>query len=85
MIPYESLSGGCKAVILMLMTNEIINASSCGDNCVSAIELVLEKKSITIRLGHLLKLSEKMFPVKLIDKDMIVHDWYEFALNAEVI
>lgn len=84
-LPVESLSGGCKACILMLMTDKIINASACGDNCIPAIAEVLKHKDITIRLGHLLKLNSLLFPINLPQKNIVVHDWNEFVENAEVI
>lgn len=84
-LPVESLSGGCKACILMLMTDKIINASACGDNCVPAIAEVLKYKDVTIRLGHLLKLNSLLFPISLPQKNKVAYDWNEFVENAEVV
>lgn len=54
-IPNTSISGGVKALILMLKTDYIVNASSCGDNCVKWIIEISKIKDITIRLGHCMK------------------------------
>lgn len=53
-IPPDMLSGGVKALVLMLKTDWKINASKCGDNCSKWILKIAEKKDLTISLEHLM-------------------------------
>lgn len=48
----ERLSGGCKAVILMLVTDKPIYATKCGDNCIPYIVDIANKKDVHITLHH---------------------------------
>lgn len=53
-IPPAYLSGGVKALILMLKTDLLIWATSCGDNCSKWIYEISKMKDITISLTHLM-------------------------------
>lgn len=48
------LSGGVKALILMLKTQYAVNASHCGDNCAKWIKKIAEIKDIEIDLEHIM-------------------------------
>jgi len=54
-IPPTKLSGGVKALILMLKEDEIVWATACGDNCAKWIIEIAKMKDITICLEHSMK------------------------------
>ena len=49
-IPPRMLSGGTKALILMLKENKVIWATACGDNCAKWIIEISKLRDITICL-----------------------------------
>lgn len=51
----SELSGGVKALILMLKTDEEIWATACGDNCAKWITKIAEIKDLTISLEHYMR------------------------------
>ena len=51
----DRLSGGCKAVILMAVTDLPIYATKCGDNCIPYIVRLSEVKDIHITLHHCMR------------------------------
>ena len=51
-IPPQMLSGGVKALILMLKTDYQIWASACGDNCAKWILEIAKRKDLEICLQH---------------------------------
>lgn len=56
----ERLSGGCKALILMLVTDLPIYATKCGDNCISHILDIAKKKDVHIYLHHCMDFPYEM-------------------------
>lgn len=50
-----ALSGGVKALILMLKTNRVIWATSCGDNCAKWIIEISKQKDLFICLSHFMQ------------------------------
>lgn len=70
-IPIERIAGGTKACILMYETNDIIHASSCGDNCIPVIENILNYKPLVIKLCHWMEFSEGVYPIKCINSGKI--------------
>ena len=53
--PPTSIAGGTKTVLLMYNeTENIFNASTCGDNCAKWILKIAEEKDITINLRHIM-------------------------------
>lgn len=48
----ERLSGGCKAVILMIVTDKHIYGTKCGDNCIPYILEIAKTKDVHITLHH---------------------------------
>ena len=61
LIPPTEISGGVKALILMLKTDEEIWATSCGDNCAKWITEIAKQKDITISLEHYLSFGDNDF------------------------
>lgn len=56
----EKLSGGVKALILMLKEPELeVWATACGDNCAKWIVKISETQDITISLEHTMEFPEK--------------------------
>jgi len=76
-IPAEKLSGGVKALILMLKEDRIIWATACGDNCAPWILEIAKQKKITICLEH-----DMDFPVDFdaycIDNNKFIHSLEEY-------
>lgn len=48
----DRLSTGCKALILMYLTDEIVFATRCGDNCALLLYEIAQKKDLHIMLNH---------------------------------
>ena len=83
-IPPSELSGGVKALILMLKTNRPVWATACGDNCVKWILEIAKIKDITIQLEHYMQFP-KEFEAICIDTNEKIHTLQEFrgcAYNA---
>jgi hypothetical protein len=77
-IPPQSLSDGCKAVILMeVLEGANIYGTRCGDNCVPDILEIASRKDITITLYHAMKFPDK-FDAYLVDLDKYIHSREEF-------
>lgn len=55
MISPTELSGGVKALILMLKESRVVWATACGDNCAKWIIEISKKKDITICLSHIME------------------------------
>lgn len=74
MIPPTKLSGGVKALLVMLNdkgSRAVYNASVCGDNCSKWILKIAETKDIEIRLGHLMRFREHLSAICMNDGDKI--------------
>jgi len=54
-ITYRQLSGGVKALILMLKTDDEIYATACGDNCAKWIMRIAQNKDVNIVLTYDMK------------------------------
>lgn len=80
-IPVKELSGGVKTLILLAFdeSNQIFNASACGDNCAKWILKISQKKDLTINLRHLMDFGEKEFEAKILNTGDIVHNMSEFV------
>ncbi len=75
----ESLSTGCKALILMYI-NPLLNvyASRCGDNCAKAILDLAKKTDVVITLHHMM-IFPSDFEAQILDTGKIIHSRKEFA------
>ena len=80
-ISAKELSGGVKTLILLAFdeSNQIFNASACGDNCAKWILKISQKKDLTINLRHLMDFGEKEFEAKILNTGDIVHNMSEFV------
>ena len=86
LIPPTEISGGVKALILMLKTDEEIWATSCGDNCAKWITEIAKQKDITINLRHIMNFGNRKFHAKILntgdivkDMDELLHVAYKFV------
>lgn len=78
-IPPQSLSDGCKAVILMeVLDNPHIYGTRCGDNCVPDILEIASRKDVTLTLHHAMRFP-KEFKAYLIETDKYIYSWREFV------
>ena len=68
MIAPTALSGGVKALILMLKTDEEIWATACGDNCAKWIRKISEMKDLTISLEHFMNFGDNEFTIFDVNK-----------------
>ena len=72
MISPTELSGGVKALILMLKENRVVWATACGDNCAKWIIEISKKKDITICLSHIMEFPFD-FSAICIDNDAVIN------------
>lgn len=58
-IPPEKISGGVKALLLMLQSDDdvVVWATACGDNCAKWILEISKQKDLHIGLSHLMSFS----------------------------
>lgn len=80
-IPPTKLSGGVKALILMLKTDEEIYATACGDNCAKWITKIAEIKDLTICLEHFMSFENNHFPFKDADTGEIYNDYFDAIID----
>jgi hypothetical protein len=74
----QSLSGGCKAVILMeVLEHPHIYGTKCGDNCVPSILEIASRKNVILTLHHTMVFPEE-FEAYLIEYDKVIHSRKEF-------
>jgi len=72
MIAPTMISGGVKALILMLKEDFIIWGTACGDNCSKWIIEIAKQKDFTICLEHVMNFPEEFEPVRILNNDHIV-------------
>ncbi|MBO5325022.1 MAG: DUF4869 domain-containing protein [Lachnospiraceae bacterium] len=78
----EILSGGTKTLLLLINCSEqVFNASTCGDNCAKWILKIAEEKDITIRLGHIMKFDEP-FKIRVVNSNKTVSSMEELIIQA---
>ncbi len=83
-IPPEKLSGGVKTLILLAQerTENIFNASTCGDNCAKWILKIAEKKKLVINLRHLMDFGSSDFKLRILNNGTIAHNMEELLDQA---
>lgn len=77
----DGLSGGVKALILMLKTNYEIWGTACGDNCAKWILKIAKKKDIVVSFEHLMNFPEEI-EAEILNTGRIVHGITEFMLEV---
>ena len=81
-IPPRMLSGGTKALILMLKENKVIWATAYGDNCAKWLLKIAELEDRTINLLHLMDFGPESFSIHILNTDQIVHSMEELVSIA---
>ena len=76
-MPITKISGGVKALILMLKQDRPIWSPACGDNCTEYMIQIGEMKDVLIYVGHYLEFPRD-FTAECIDNGQIVHTFEEF-------
>ncbi len=72
-IPVTKLSGGVKALILMLKRPDLVMwATACGDNCAKWIVEIAKQQDITIVLEHVMQFPED-FDAICLDTNTEIH------------
>lgn len=74
----ERLSGGCKAIILMLVTDMHIYATKCGDNCIPFIVEISKVKDVYITLHHCMQFP-KEFNAIMTQTGEKITNWEEWV------
>lgn len=81
-IPPTLLSGGVKSLLLMKYDNEIIvNASTCGDNCIKWILKIAEEQDLTVVLLHNMIFGDGI-RVKVVNSNKIIDNNYDLIMEA---
>jgi hypothetical protein len=74
----DRLSGGCKALILMLVTDKMIYATKCGDNCAKYIIEISKTKDLHICLHNCMRFMRD-FDAIFEDTGEEIHTFKEFV------
>lgn len=77
----ERLSSGVKALIIMLKTDKIVNASKCGDNCAKWIKKIADIKDVEIDLEHIMEFNTGMdndFHAYFVNDDKYVDSYIDY-------
>lgn len=82
-IPPHMLSGGVKAVLLMLQDDDdlIVWASACGDNCAKWILEIAKKKDIYIVLSHIMNFKTEDYTLEafVVNDNAFIHSLSEYV------
>lgn len=81
LIPPTEISGGVKALILMLKTDDEIWATACGDNCSKWILKIAEIKDITISLEHFLDFGDNNFQFRDAETGEVYDDYFKQVIE----
>lgn len=82
-IPPVSLSGGVKTLILINeISDEIFNASNCGDNCAEWLLKIGNSKDITVNLRHIMNFGDGQFDIRIDNTGEIVHNMDQLVRTA---
>jgi len=82
-IPPVSLSGGVKTLILINeISDEIFNASNCGDNCAEWLLKIGNAKDVTVNLRHIMNFGDGHFDIRIDNTGEIVHDMDQLVRTA---
>lgn len=73
----QKLSGGVKALILMLKESRVVWATACGDNCAKWIVEIAKQKDITICLEHVMEFPDE-FEAICLDNNTEIHNMLDF-------
>ncbi len=78
-IPVTQISGGVKAVILMLKKPELlIHGNSCGDNCAAWIDRIGKMQDINVHLTYPMRFPEDVV-LTVVDTGTVCHSYQEYV------
>lgn len=78
-IPVTQISGGAKAVILMLkMPHLLIHGNSCGDNCAVWIDKIGKKQDIYVHLTYPMRFPEDV-QLTVLDTGTVCNGYQEYV------
>ena len=78
-IPVTQISGGAKAVILMLKKSELlIHGNSCGDNCAEWISLIGKMQDIYVHLTYPMRFPDDV-ELTVIDTGVTCNSYKEYV------
>ncbi len=78
-IPVTQISGGAKAVILMLKKPELlIHGNSCGDNCAAWIDKIGKMQDIYIHLTYPMRFPENVI-LTVMDTNTVCNSYPEYV------
>ncbi len=72
------LSTGCKNLIIAYKTDEIIDATNCGDNCGDWLLKIAEMKDLSVTLYHTFGFNRD-FDALILNTGKIVHTYVDFV------
>ena len=76
----KELSGGVRTLMLMYKTDEVYNASACGDNCSKWLLEIGKMKDLTVRLGYIMDFcDDEEFEIYIINEGKIVRNRKEYV------
>lgn len=84
-IPPTSIAGGTKTLLLMYNeTDNVFNASTCGDNCAKWILHIAKKRDLTINLRHFMHFgfsTDNLMsqPIQILNSNHIIRDYTIFV------
>lgn len=82
-IPPTTLSNGVKTLILIdNISDQIFNASTCGDNCARFILEMGRRKDITINLRHLMDFGKRPFKATILNSGTVVTNMLELTVSS---
>lgn len=75
-IPPDMLSGGSKSLIILMYSDQIMNLSCMGDNCLPFLADIAQEKDITVCTDLFREIYEnsKLGDVLVLNSNTVVHD-----------
>lgn len=81
-IPPMYLSGGVKALILMYKTDLVVDATSCGENCVDWIIRLGDMRDVDVDLNYYMPLKPNENGILIVNSGNVVNTVYDFNKEA---
>ncbi len=77
----DDLPGGVKALLLMLNTDEMVQASRCGDNCAKWIIEIAKYKKLRISLNSLMPFRVD-FDALVLNDGSYIHSYKDYLMKS---
>lgn len=69
-------------MLIWNLSDRIVNASNCGDNCSKWLLEYGKQRDITINLNHIMDFGTGKFEIEILNNRKIVHDMKEYVIEA---